>query len=178
MPSKHAGIIVANGSRPAQHVPDLDDGSRQQLRAEAEPLLTPRQFQVFCLRYGLVGEPPQKLTTIATRLGLHVNTVVGHLQYARIRFARWYEPVPPRERVRRDLLLGQPISEDFISFHAQIDAEQLYAAHPDLVVATLMGDLPPESISALLPPIQRATYRAILQAAYQVQRQARAETTS
>ena len=160
------------------HATAPDAATRQQMRAEAEPLLTPRQFQVFCLRYVLDGEPPQKLTAIATRLGLHVTTVVGHLQSARIRFARWYEPVPPRERVRRDLLLGQPISEDFIGFHAQLDAEQLSAAHPDLAVATLMGDLPPESIYALLPPVQRALYRATLQAAYQVQRQARAETTT
>ncbi|MBA3825890.1 MAG: hypothetical protein H0X24_18565 [Ktedonobacterales bacterium] len=152
-------------------IPTLDAATRQQMRAEAEPLLTPRQFQIFCLRYGLDGEPPQKLTTIATRLGLSVDTVEGHLQSARIRFARWYEPVPPRERVRRDLLLGQSISEDFLAFHAQIDAEQLYAAQPDLAVATLTGALPPESIYALLPPLLRVRFVATLQAAYQAQRE-------
>ena len=178
MLNKRAGAIVTAGGQPPRQVPDRDAATRQRMRAEAEPLLTPRQFQVFCLRYGLDGEPPLKVVAIATCLGLSYDTTKQYLIHARIRFARLYEVVPPRERVRRYLLLGWPIPEDFLAFHAQLDAERLCAVQPDLPVATLTGALPPESIYALLPPVQQALYRATLQTVYQARGHVGEETTS
>ncbi|MBA3822429.1 MAG: hypothetical protein H0X24_00835 [Ktedonobacterales bacterium] len=131
------------------HANEIDAATRQQLREEAEPLLTPRQFQVFCRHFGLDGEPPQELTTIATEFEVSVATIKGHWQDACLRFTRPWEHVLPRERVRRALLVGLPIAADFLAFHAQLDAEQIYASQPNLAEVDLVGSLSPNSIYPL-----------------------------